>query len=80
MLYITLSILFLAAISVIYAVTNTPKRIKELEGFSNTALKRALNGEISASDIDLMRKSIQRTDAEKRKAMETKSSTVVPLG
>lgn len=80
MLYITLSILFLATISVIYAVTNTPKRIKELEGFSNTDLKKALNGELPGKTVKEMREAIRVSDNLKREAMKPKTPTLIPLG
>lgn len=79
MLYIILSILFLASISVIYAVSNTPKRIKEFEGFSNTALKKALNGELPGKTVKEMQDAIRVSDDLKREAMKPKGPTLIPL-
>ncbi len=79
MLYIALSIVFLAGISITYATINTKRRMRDFAGFSNTAMKKALNGELSGKDISEMQEAIRVSDDLKLKAIESKAPNLVPL-
>ena len=79
MLYIALSIVFLAGISITYAYTNSNRRMKDFAGFSNTAMKKALSGELSGRNIREIQEAIRVSDAQKRRDMEPKASSLVPL-
>jgi hypothetical protein len=79
MLYIVLLIAFLFGISVTYAYTNSKRRMKDFAGFSNTAMKKALSGELSGKTIREMQDAIRVSDRAKIKNMEQKPPSLIPL-
>lgn len=75
---IILSILLIVATVISFAI-HSSKNISRFKGFSNTALKRALNGELSRQTVMEMIESIRVSDEAKRKAMKPNGPSLIPL-
>ena len=76
---VILTIVALLIILCIFIYLKVRNIYKSYKGFSNTAMKKALSGELPGEDIKYIRDAVALDKESKENMMKPKSSALIPL-